>query len=56
MEVIANFGYKGDVGFVQYQAQVMEHSTDVIMQSNAAARKDAPYGDRLLITMLLRTN
>jgi len=37
MEVISDFGYEGDVGFVQYQAQVMEHSTDVIMQSNTAA-------------------
>ena len=39
MEVICEFGYDGDVGFVQYQAQVMEHSQDVIMQSNTAARE-----------------
>lgn len=46
MEVISDFGYEGDVGFVQYQAQVMEHSTDVIMQSNTAARKNNPRHDR----------
>jgi hypothetical protein len=37
MEVMTEFGYAGEEGFVRFQAQLMEHAQDPVMQANAAA-------------------
>lgn len=37
MEIISEHSYDGEEGFVRFQAQLMEHSQDSIIQSSAAA-------------------
>jgi hypothetical protein len=37
MEVMPEFGYEGEAGYVQLQAQLMEHANDPIIMNNTTA-------------------
>ena len=37
MEVMPEYGYNGEAGYVQLQAQLMEHSNDPIIMNNTTA-------------------